>query len=440
MNHDSTGNRSLFAATTAFFFGFSAVAVFSPMAFRFSELMFLSPTELGLLIAAPSLSGSLLRIPFSAWVDTTGGRKPFLILLSLSIIGMAGLVILTTFYMDGELTRELYPVVLIIGLLCGCGIATFSVGASQVSYWFPQSRQGHTLGIYAGIGNLAPGIFSLLLPMMLIRWDAVTAYSSWLLMLILSVIIYYRTGKNAPYFQLISQGATNEQAVHLAKKSGQQLFPANNAMQALRISAANQKTWLLVALYFTSFGGFIALTAWLPIYWQQLHGVSLVTAGALTALFATIASLIRVYGGLIADRFGGEKTAVVALLLMFLASSTVAFAYELYLSIIGISLIALSMGIINAAVFKLVPKEIPESIGGAVGWVGGLGAFGGFIIPLLIALPIQFNGDNPTSYAIGFSIFAVLALSSLFTMLWQFYRERFKSVGVIAFALLRRPY
>jgi NNP family nitrate/nitrite transporter-like MFS transporter len=98
------------------------------------------------------------------------------------------------------------------------------------------------------------------------------------------------------------------------------------------------------------------------------------------------------------------------------------------------------MGIINAAVFKLVPKEIPESIGGAVGWVGGFGAFGGFIIPLLIALPIQFNGDNPTSYAIGFSIFAVLALSSLFTMLWQFYRERFKSVGVIAFALLRRPY
>ena len=36
---------------------------------------------LGFLVAMPALSGSLLRIPFSAWVDTTGGRKPFLVLL-----------------------------------------------------------------------------------------------------------------------------------------------------------------------------------------------------------------------------------------------------------------------------------------------------------------------------------------------------------------------
>ena len=28
-----------------------------------------------LLVAVPALSGSLLRIPFAAWVDTTGGRK-----------------------------------------------------------------------------------------------------------------------------------------------------------------------------------------------------------------------------------------------------------------------------------------------------------------------------------------------------------------------------
>ena len=51
-----------------------------------------------------------------------------------------------------------------LGLLCGCGIATFSVGISQVSYWFPQQRQGSALAIYAGVGNLAPGMFSLLLP------------------------------------------------------------------------------------------------------------------------------------------------------------------------------------------------------------------------------------------------------------------------------------
>ncbi len=40
--------------------------------------MDLTPTMLGLLIAIPSLSGSLLRIPFGAWVDSTGGKTPFL--------------------------------------------------------------------------------------------------------------------------------------------------------------------------------------------------------------------------------------------------------------------------------------------------------------------------------------------------------------------------
>ncbi len=63
-------------ATVGFFFGFAAVSLFAPTADRFDDVMQLSPVLVGLLVAAPSLSGSLLRIPFSAWVDTTGGRKP----------------------------------------------------------------------------------------------------------------------------------------------------------------------------------------------------------------------------------------------------------------------------------------------------------------------------------------------------------------------------
>jgi NNP family nitrate/nitrite transporter-like MFS transporter len=80
----------LIGATLGFFVGFGAVALFGPTAVRFRDAMELSPIALGFLVAMPALSGSLLRIPFSAWVDTTGGRKPFLVLLTLSAIGMAG--------------------------------------------------------------------------------------------------------------------------------------------------------------------------------------------------------------------------------------------------------------------------------------------------------------------------------------------------------------
>ena len=137
-----TPGKSLFAATLGFFFGFAAVALFGPTASRFQEVMHLSPVMVAFLVAIPSLSGSLLRIPFSAWVDTTGGRKPFLVLLAFSVYGMAGVLAVVRFLYPAHLTASIYPLLLALAVLCGCGIATFSVGVSQVSYWFPQTKQG----------------------------------------------------------------------------------------------------------------------------------------------------------------------------------------------------------------------------------------------------------------------------------------------------------
>jgi NNP family nitrate/nitrite transporter-like MFS transporter len=115
----------LTGATNGFFVGFAAVPLFGPTAALFKDAMQLSPMAVGFLVAMPALSGSLLRIPFSAWVDSTGGRKPFLVLLGLSILGMLGVAtIVLTRYPD-RLTSDLYPVLLCLGLLCGCGIATF---------------------------------------------------------------------------------------------------------------------------------------------------------------------------------------------------------------------------------------------------------------------------------------------------------------------------
>lgn len=187
----------LFGATLGFFAGFAAVSLFGPTASKFKEVMHLSPVMVGLLVAAPSLSGSLLRIPFGAWVDTTGGRKPFLVLLWLSVAGMAGLLGVIYLLYPDRLTPPLYPLILILGVLSGCGIATFSVGIGQVSYWFPQSRQGAALGAYAGLGNVAPGLFSFLLPLALAAWGLAGAYLAWLSFLVVGVLLYHLTGQNA---------------------------------------------------------------------------------------------------------------------------------------------------------------------------------------------------------------------------------------------------
>lgn len=401
----------LFGATLGFFFGFASVALFGPTARQFEDLLQLSPEQVGLLVAVPALTGSLLRIPFAAWVDTTGGRKPFMVLLGLSLAGMLGLTLVVNVLYPAHMTPALYPLLLVLGMLCGCGIATFSVGIGQVSYWFTMDQQGKALGIYAGVGNLAPGIFSFLLPVALSTLGLGGSYLTWLLFLGVGAFLYYRYSRNAPYFQLLEQGVSENEARDTAREQGQQLFPAGTLKDSLVVSAKTWRTWLLVAMYFTTFGGFIAMTAWLPIYWTSYLAAGAVTAGLLTALYSVLASTIRIWGGGLADVAGGENTAIGSLLVMLLGALLMSISSGIGLSVTAVVLMALGMGVGNAAIFKLVPQEIPEAVGGAAGWVGGLGAFGGFVIPPILGTIVRRTGD--TGYASGFFVFVALAGLSL---------------------------
>ncbi|MBI4330826.1 MAG: MFS transporter [Chloroflexi bacterium] len=405
-------SRCLFSSTAGFFVGFAAVALFGPTANRFRELMELTPVMTGFLVAIPSLSGSLLRVPFGAWVDSTGGRKPFLILLFLALAGMLSLTGFIFLLYPAGLSAAHYPLLLLLGALCGCGIATFSVGISQVSYWFPQKKQGAALGTYAGVGNIAPGLFSLLVPLSLASWGLLASYLAWLFFLAAGIAIYLATGRNACYFQLVQNRVDPKAARIQACEFGQELFPKGNARQGLAAAARIWKTWVLVFIYFTTFGGFIALTAWLPTYWISLYGQTLTMAGVLTAVFSLLASVIRVPGGSLSDRLGGEKTALLALGTLLAGAAVMTFSRSFAMSVAGEVLMGAGMGVGNAAIFKLVPQYVKEAVGGASGWVGGLGAFGGFAIPPLMGLFVR-NQGLP-GYSTGFAIFIGLTVASLF--------------------------
>lgn len=224
LNLKGNPNRGLIGATLGFFIGFAAVSLYGPTSAVFKAFVNLNPVLLALLIAAPNLSGSLLRIPFSAWVDTTGGRKPLIVLLLLSIIGMGGLYVVLAFFSDN--LNQYYYLLFALGLLSGCGIATFSVGVSQASYWFPKSKQGVALGIYGGVGNLAPGIFALLIPNLALPLLGLPgSYLAWLIFLIVGTVIYIKIGQNAWYFQLVDKGINKDEAKEIASKEyGQELF------------------------------------------------------------------------------------------------------------------------------------------------------------------------------------------------------------------------
>jgi len=405
----SSRGAALFWTTLAFFGGFAGVSAFGPIVSKLKVSLALSPLLMGLLAASPALSGSLLRIPFGAMVDRMGGKKPILILLALAAAGIAGITLM--FWIYPAPFPAQYPLFLLFGVLCGCGIAVFSVGIPSVSYWYPQKSQGSALAIYAGLGNLAPGMFALLLPYLVVSLGFTISYVLWFGLIFVLVVLVKVFMKDAPYFQYREMGIDiDPDALLLA--CGEELVPSGTAMQSLRKAASDWRTWILTCLYFVSFGGFIALTVWLPTYWAELFAMSLVKAGGLTALYSLSASLLRVLGGFASDRLGGERITLVSFIIVGIGALAMMLAAgSTGMAITGEVILALGMGFANAAVFKLVPKYSPAAVGGAAGIVGGLGAFGGFVIPPLMGLFVKINGA--AGYAQGFGAFIGLSIVSI---------------------------
>jgi len=413
----------LIMATFGFFIGFAAVSLYGPVAKNLKEILGLSGFLLGLLVAAPNLTGSLLRIPFAAWVDKAGGKIPLTTLLVLSVIGMAGLSALLYLYYP-DLKPWMYWLILFFGFLSGCGIATFSVGIAQTAYWFPESKQGFALGVYAGVGNLAPGIFGMILPFALKEIGLTTSYILWFGFLLIGTVIYVLFAKDAPYFQLIKAGVPREEAVKKARELGQELIPTGSLIESLKNSARHIETWALVALYFTSFGGFLALTGWFIVFWVQSYDMEVRHAGLLMAFgFSLLASVIRIFGGWISDKIGGELVSIIAFSMVLVGAVVIIIGgnTNFAVSLSGEILMGAGMGIANGAVFKLVPKYVPHATGGAAGWVGGLGAFGGFVVPPLLGLFVEAHGA--LGYSKGFIVYVVLAISAIIisSILWKAY-------------------
>jgi NNP family nitrate/nitrite transporter-like MFS transporter len=364
---------------------------------------------MGILAASPALTGSLLRIPFGALVDRMGGKKPILILLTLAAAGVAGITLM--FSLGGPPQPAHFPFFLLFGILCGCGIAVFSVGVPAVSYWYPQRKQGTALAVYGGLGNLAPGMFALLLPFLVERLGFTRSYVVWLIALLAMTALVFARMRDAPYFQYKQMGMDiDPDALLLA--CGEELVPSGRAMDSIRRAGVDWRTWALTYFYFVTFGGFIALTVWLPTFWTDGFKTSLVQAGLLTAAFSLSASLLRVVGGIAADRLGGLRVAQASFLVVTAGALVlVAGQGSFAAAFLGQMLLALGMGVANAAVFKLVPKFTPKAVGGAAGIIGGLGAFGGFVLPPVMGLFVRVQGAP--GYARGFYVFLGLSVAAM---------------------------
>jgi NNP family nitrate/nitrite transporter-like MFS transporter len=166
--------------------------------------------------------------------------------------------------------------------------------------------------------------------------------------------------------------------------------------------------WLLSLFYFLTFGGFVALALYMPTLLKEIFGLSPTDAGARTAGFVVLATLMRPLGGNFADKLGGARVltfvfiAIAALSLLLSFASIVPFT-------IGALGCAAALGLGNGAVFKLVPQYFPKETGTVTGLVGAFGGLGGFFPPLELGIVKDATG----SYTLGFVLLAAFALVCL---------------------------
>ncbi|MGB3783540.1 MAG: MFS transporter, partial [Priestia megaterium] len=137
---------------------------------------------------------------------------------------------------------------------------------------------------------------------------------------------------------------------------------------------------------------------------------STVDSGLKTAVFVVLATFVRPLGGYLSDVFGAKKVLTFVFTGMLLIGLFIAFTITAFsLFSVGCLLAAITLGIGNGAVFKMVPSVSTGNIGAVTGIVGAFGGVGGFFPPIVLGFIKDTSGD----YVVGFSLLALFALFCL---------------------------
>ena len=410
-------SAALWASTIAFTVCFAAWTVFSILGVQVKQQLGLSDAQLGLLVGTPVLTGSLIRLVLGIWADQYGGRRVFTGVM----LAAAAATYLLAYAYD-------YTTFLLAALGVGIAGGSFSVGVSYVSKWFPPEKQGTALGIF-GAGNVGSAVTKLLAPVVLVAfgWQAVAKL--WALALLVTAVAFWFATKEDP---------------DLAARRARGAKPESFA--AMLAPLARVQVWRFSLYYFFSFGAFIALALWLPRYLIGQYGLSLAAAGAIAAAYSIPASLFRVYGGHLSDRYGARRvmywTFGVSVACLFVLSyppteytvhgihGPMSFRLELGLFgfIVTIFVLGFFMSLGKAAVFKHIPVYYPGRVGPVGGVVGLVGGLGGFVLPIAFGLLTDLVG-------VWQSCFWLLFLLAAGSLLWMHLAIRRMEAGAAAGAI-----
>ncbi|WP_166039027.1 MFS transporter [Sphingosinicella sp. YJ22] len=389
-------NQVLWTSTVAFTVCFAVWTIFSIIGLGVKDELGLSETEFGLLVGTPILTGSLSRVLLGIWADQLGGRKVFAAVMVLAAIA----TFLTSF-------ADSYLELLVAALGVGIAGGAFSVGVTYVSKFYPKSRQGTALGIF-GAGNVGSAVTKFVAPFVMVAagWQAVAQV--WAGALIVMAVIFLALTREDP-----------DQVAR--RQSGAKAESLRSQLTVLK----NIQVWRFALYYFFVFGAFVALALWLPRYLIGVYGLDVKTAGMLAAFYSVPASIFRIYGGTLSDRYGARSvmyvTFGVSVLCTFMLSyppttyiiegvrGPITFRTEMGLVpfLVTIFVLGFFMSLGKAAVFKHIPVYYPNHVGAVGGLVGMIGGLGGFVLPLTFGALLDLTGVWTSTFVLLFVLVGI---------------------------------
>ena len=364
---------SLVAALLHFDISFAIWVILGALGAYIAEDLGLSASQKGVLVAVPLLSAAVARVTFGVLADRFGPRR----------VGTISMLIAIVPLLWGWLGATTPSQLVGVGILLGVAGASFAISLPLASRWYPPQYQGLAMGI-AGAGNSGTVACALIAPRISenIGWHQTMGLAIIPAVLVLIAFRFLAKEPPAPAKRL-TLGAFGEML-------------------------GENDTWRLCALYAVTFGGFVGLSSFLPIFFHDQYGLSKVDAASLAAIGGAAGSFVRPFGGHLADRYGGTRVltfvyGLVAPLLLILSGMP-----SLTVAAIGFPIVMGLLGFGNGAVFQLVGLRFRARIGVVTGLVGAAGGLGGFM------LPIALGGlhDSMGGYGAGLTLVGLVALAA----------------------------
>lgn len=364
---------SLLGAWLHFEVSFMVWLLVGALGVAIAEEFSLSATQKGFLVAVPLLGGAFFRIVVGPLADRMGPKVVGLYLCAFEFVAL----------LLGWQWGTSYLSMLVIGSILGIAGASFAIALPLASQAYPLSHQGLAMGV-AAIGNSGILLATFFAP----RFAQAIGWQHTFGLMTVPVLL------TAMIFWLIVQ--SSPKVIQHSDK---------NTSTLLRKALRQKFMYWLCFLYGVTFGGFVGLSSFFPIFFHDQYQIDMVTAGTMTALCALAGSLARPIGGHLADRLGG----VVLLQSIFPLIALLGVGLSQLLEPVWLFPMCITtlmlLGFGNGVVFQVVSMRFRPIMGTASGLIGAAGALGGFLLPAWFG----FLKDVTGTFASGFWVLVIVA-------------------------------